>query len=139
MIEVSELADYIDLKVPDFSFEAFKLRQIPQKSIVGNNFASANRTDILATANGTSSAPSVKSNVSAGTAIPNKPTHIVVTSNPIDVFETIAADGKKGALSQQLTMGTPVVVMKSAGGWDLIAKDGKTLGYVAHAGLAALQ
>lgn len=47
LIEVSELADYIDQKVPDFSFEAFKLRQIPQRSIVGNNFALTNKTTTL--------------------------------------------------------------------------------------------
>ena len=43
MIEISELADYIDQKVPDYSYKAFKLRQIPQRSIVGNNFALADK------------------------------------------------------------------------------------------------
>ena len=62
-----------------------------------------------------------------------------MTSNPIEVFATIAADGTRGVSSRSLAMGTPVVVMKSAGGWDLIAREGKALGYVAHAGLAPLQ
>lgn len=48
LIEVSELAGYIDQKVPDYSFEISKLWQIPQRSIVGNNFLPTNRAEILA-------------------------------------------------------------------------------------------
>jgi WD40 repeat protein/uncharacterized caspase-like protein len=131
LIEVSELADYIDQKVPDISFEAFKLRQIPQRSIVGNNFALTNRTGVLV-ANG----PAVSADT---TAIPGKPTHIVVTSSPMEVFDSIPAGGTSGKAVQRLTMGTPVVVVKSANGWDLIASGGKALGYVAHSGLAPVQ
>jgi uncharacterized caspase-like protein len=131
LIEVSELADYIDRKVPDISFEAFKLRQIPQRSIVGNNFALTNRTGILA-------ANSPAAAVDA-TAIAGKPTHIVVTSNPIEVFDSIPANGTSGNAVQRLPIGTLVVVMKSANGWDLVASGGKAMGYVAHAGLAPVQ
>jgi WD40 repeat protein/uncharacterized caspase-like protein len=137
LIEVSELADYIDQKVPDFSFEAFKLRQIPQRNIVGNNFALTNKMDILAATKDAAFDNGGKETLVS--TVPTKPTHIVVTSTPMEIFETIAAEGPKGPISQKLMMGTPVVVMKSANGWDLIARDGKPLGYVAHAGLAPLQ
>jgi uncharacterized caspase-like protein len=131
LIEVSELADYIDQKVPDISFEAFKLRQIPQRSIVGNNFALTNKMVVLAAGNDAASANSAE--------LTTKPTHIVVTSTPIDVFESIASAGTRGLALQKLTMGTSVVVMKSANGWDLVARDGKILGFVAHASLAPVQ
>jgi hypothetical protein len=68
-----------------------------------------------------------------------RPTHIVVTASPTEVFEAIVDDGPKGLAIQKLPMGTPVVVMKNVNGWDLIARDGKSLGYVAHSGLAPLQ
>jgi hypothetical protein len=74
-----------------------------------------------------------------GTTIPTRPTHVVITSAPIEVFEAIAADGTKGPTVQRLGIGTSVFVMKSANGWDLVARDGKSLGYVAHSGLAPLQ
>jgi hypothetical protein len=69
LIDVSELADYIDRKVPDFSFDAFKLRQIPQRSTVGNNFPLANKMTIL-----DASAVQVCGIPSINTAIPTKPT-----------------------------------------------------------------
>src|SRR3981189_1391839 len=89
LIEVSELADYIDQKVPDFSFEAFKLRQIPQRNIVGNNFALANKVGVLAVGgdaakDNTSPQDGTQSN---DQVVPTKPTHIVVTSTPMEVFE----------------------------------------------------
>jgi hypothetical protein len=147
LIEVSELADYIDQKVPDFSFEAFKLRQIPQRNIVGNNFALTNKMVVLnALADPAASnsgkgigSPPAAASTSANTSIPTKPTHVVISTSPTDVFETIAADGTKGIAVQRLSFGTLVVVIESSDGWDLIAREGRPLGYVAHAGLAPVQ
>jgi hypothetical protein len=146
LIEVSELADYIDQKVPDFSFAAFKLRQIPQRNIVGNNFALTNKMVVLTAASGAnanfakaSSSTPDKGIPSTDTTIPTKPTHVVITSSPIEVFDAIAVNGAQGVIVQRLPIGTSVVVMKSANGSDLVARDGKPLGYVAHASLAPLQ
>jgi hypothetical protein len=69
LIEVSELADYIDRKVPDFSFDTFKLRQIPQRSIVGNNVPFTNKMTIL-----DASTVQVSGIPPINTAIPTKPT-----------------------------------------------------------------
>jgi WD40 repeat protein/uncharacterized caspase-like protein len=137
LIEVSELADYIDKKVPDFSFEAFKLRQIPQRNIVGNNFALTNRAEVLTTG----TAPAVAGNASptaqsAAAAIPAKPTHVVIAPTPVDVFERAQA---AGASLQKLPAGTLVTVIRTADGWTFIAKDGKSLGYVAQTSLAPMQ
>jgi WD40 repeat protein/uncharacterized caspase-like protein len=141
LIEVSELADYIDQKVPDFSFEAFKLRQIPQRSIVGNNFALTNKmviltaaTDANANAAKVIAAVPVVGTGSSGPAIPTKPTHVVTA--PADVF--IEALGK-GERLQQLPAGTLLFLLKTEEGWALVAKDGKRLGYVAENHLIRVQ
>jgi WD40 repeat protein len=47
LIEVSELAYYVEQKVPDFSFEASNLRQVSERSIVGDDFALAKKTEVL--------------------------------------------------------------------------------------------
>jgi WD40 repeat protein/uncharacterized caspase-like protein len=134
LIEVSELADYIDQKVPDISFDAFKLRQIPQRSIVGNNFALTNKTEVLAAAAGAEA-----SKVATKTALPiidGKATHVVVAPSLLEVFESVGAAGPS---TMKLPAGTLVTVMKNADGWSLIAKEGKLLGYVTSVGLAPVQ
>jgi Bacterial SH3 domain/Caspase domain len=125
MIEVSELADYIDQKVPDISFEAFKLRQIPQRSIVGNNFPLTNKFAVL-TAGSATPTPAA--------AVPAKPTHVVIA--PVAVKTAV---GEASETVTQLLPGTQVRLVESSNGWVLIARDGQKLGYVPSNGLAALQ
>jgi hypothetical protein len=125
LIEISELADYIDQKVLDYSFEEFKLRQIPQRSIVGNNFAVTNKAEVLAAAPvGAAGDPN----------IPKTPTHVVVA--PTDV-KTGASDA--GPTDTHLSPGTQVRLMATASGWVLIARDGQKLGYVRGSAIAGLQ
>jgi uncharacterized caspase-like protein len=134
LIEVSELADYIDQKVPDFSFEAFKLRQIPQRSIVGNNFALTNKADVLASpAAGTDTSSAVTPNNDAAT-IPTKPTHVVVAPAAVK-----AAIGDSSATVTQLLPGTQVRLIETTNGWVLVAREGHKLGYVQSSVLAGLQ
>lgn len=125
LIEVSELADYIDQKVPDFSFEAFKLRQIPQRSIVGNNFALTNRTEVP----GLGAAGPAKS-----VSVESRPTHVVVS--PADVYEQVAG---KGTRVEQLAAGTLLSLVKTEQGWALVARDGKQIGYVMEDRLVRVQ
>ncbi|MGE0285358.1 MAG: caspase family protein [Bradyrhizobium sp.] len=125
LIEVSELADYIDQKVPDYSYEAFKLRQIPQRSIVGNNFALTNKVEVLATP------ATAKSDVAS---VPAKPTHVVVA--PADVKDA-ASNTARTVI--QLSPGTQVRLMETADGWALIARDGKKVGYVQGNAIVGLQ
>ena len=126
LIEVSELADYVDAKVPDLSFEAFKLRQIPQRNIVGNNFALASATSVMLPASN-----------AAPTALPTKPTHVVASPAPIEVFESAVRNGNP---VQQLAPGTLVTIVETANGWQLVARDGQKLGYIEDKGtLARLQ
>jgi hypothetical protein len=123
LIEVSELADYIDQKVPDISFDAFKLRQIPQRSIVGNNFALTNKTAILTAGSdadpgnkrkGDGPIAAIVSALSGSAATPTKPTHVV--SAPVNVF--VEALGK-GEMIEQLPAGTLLSLVKTEQGWAL--------------------
>jgi WD40 repeat protein/uncharacterized caspase-like protein len=142
LIEVSELADYVDRKVPDISFDAFKLRQIPQRSIVGNNFALTNQTDVLATAgaaptgNGEENQSSVAKNAMPGadTVIPTKSTHVVIL--PVTVKSGI---DPTAAVVAQLPAGSQVRVIETDNGWVLIARNGQKIGYVEEKDLLALQ
>jgi WD40 repeat protein/uncharacterized caspase-like protein len=125
LIEVSEIADYIDQKVPDYSYEAFKLRQIPQRSIVGNNFVLTNKTEVLA-------ATSMAKTDAA--SIPAKPTHVVVA--PVDVKDSAS---EAASTIIHLTPGTQVRLMETTNGWTLIARDGQKLSYVQGNAIAGLQ
>jgi WD40 repeat protein/uncharacterized caspase-like protein len=128
LIEISELADYVDQKVPDYSFEAFKLRQIPQRSIVGNNFAVTNKAEVMAAAPVT---------VAAGDpSAPIKPTHVVVSANPANVFQN---PNSTASVVQKLPTGTLVSVVRSADGWAFVATNGKTIGYVEYSQLTPIQ
>jgi hypothetical protein len=146
LIEISELADYIDQKVPDISFEAFKVRQIPQRSIVGNNFSLTNKTEVLTgggkpdaavPASGTKNGleNSVIGSLSGRAAVvPAKPTHVVIS--PADVYEQL---GGKGTKVQQLPPGTQVTLIETSEGWSVVAKDGGRLGFVKQEVLVRLQ
>lgn len=138
LIEISELADYVDRKVPDLSFEAFKLRQIPQRSIVGSNFALTNKVAVLsAQTRAPGTLPAQPGSLKG--AIAAKPTHIVVSASPLEVFDSVPPDGSTGRAIQKLEMGTPVAVIETVGGWALVARDGKQLGYTARDRLAPVQ
>lgn len=134
LIEVSELADYVDINVPIISEKAFKLRQIPQRSIVGNNFALTNTTAILTGNSPVAAASGAASQLASPQAISAKPTHVVIA--PADVFVAAAASG---AVVEKLPAGAQVVVMESANGWVLIVRNGKKLGYTRQEALLRLQ
>ncbi len=129
LIEVTELAAFIDQQVPDLSFQAFKMRQIPQMKIVGSSFPIVSKTAVL-------QAVSAQADSNPSSTIPSKPTHVVVSQSPIDVF--IAA-ARGGVVVQKLQPGTLVTLVETANGWQLIAKDGQKLGFVEEKALARLQ
>jgi len=134
LIEVSELADYIDNKVPDLSFEAFKLRQIPQRSIVGNNFALTNKIAVLEA----NDLPKASGNQAAEkpTSIASQagPTHVVIVA--VEVKDTMEAGAP---IVTKLAVGTQVSVISSQNGWTLVARNGQRIGYVDSKVLAGLQ
>ena len=110
LIEVTQLASFIDAEVPEISQKAFNYRQIPQMKLVGSNFPLVREVAVLD---------------AGASVIPRKPTH--VTIRPAEVFP----EPSDTAPTLKLEPGTTVTVMKSEQGWVLIAKDGNQLGYVA--------
>ena len=120
LIEVTELAGAIDKTVPDISYAAFKLRQIPQMSIVGSDFPLADEVAVL-------------TNAPATQPIPLTPTHVVITTADVHQSPDTAA-----MVVTQLTPGTQVRLVRSAGGWSLVARDGTTIGYVTVTALAPM-
>lgn len=123
LIEVTELAGYVDSRVPEISHEAFGFRQVPQMKIVGSNFPLAKPVAAL-------QAPDGKSETAAA---PAKPTHVVITA-----LKLFAASGGEGDPVETLSPGAQVAKMSDADGWVQIARDGKAIGYVEASGLAPL-
>ncbi|MGP0089718.1 MAG: caspase family protein [Xanthobacteraceae bacterium] len=123
LIEVTGLAAYVDRQVPELSFKAFHIRQVPQMRIVGSNFPLANRIAVL---------PAESD--AAAAVISTKPTHAVNTA--AQVFADI---GPGSAPVRKLSAGMTVTLVKTEAGWSLIAREGKVLGYVATSDLLPLQ
>jgi uncharacterized caspase-like protein len=121
LIDVTELASYIDRTVPELSFAAFKQRQVPQMKIVGSNFPLASRVAVL-----TAAAPEAD--------IPVKPTHVLIRSSAV----RLAADTSAPTI-EELAPGTQVHLLASESGWAIVARDGKKLGYIEATALARLQ
>ncbi|WP_376703415.1 hypothetical protein RQ479_29925 [Mesorhizobium sp. ISC25] len=46
LVDVTELAGFVDSNVPNVSYDAFRMRQIPQMKIVGSNYPLLNRTTV---------------------------------------------------------------------------------------------
>jgi hypothetical protein len=65
--------------------------------------------------------------------ISSKPTHVVTTA--ADVF----ADTAGGVPVQKLNPGAAVTLVKTESGWTLVAREGKSLGYVAAKDLLPIQ
>jgi WD40 repeat protein/uncharacterized caspase-like protein len=124
VIDVTELAQYVDRRLPDLTYDAFKLRQVPQMSIVGSDFPLVSRASLLSGDN----APPTPAE------IPTKPTHVVIA--PVDIKS--GASQAASTLSQ-LAPGTQVYLMRTENGWTLIARDGQKLGYVREGALVRLQ
>jgi hypothetical protein len=81
--------------------KAFKLRQIPQRNIVGNNFALVSRNHALNSSSGQASGSGAESSVLGGVTDQTKPTHVVTSM--ASVYEQA---GGVGVEVQQLAPGT---------------------------------
>jgi hypothetical protein len=121
-IYVKDLVQFIEEEVPELSYSAFKVRHVPKDKIVGADFPLINKFAVLSDAD------------VAEPSLPSKPTHVVIT--PTDVRQT-ANDSAPVVL--QLPPGSQVYLVDTAGGWVLVARDGKKLGYVERTALAKLQ
>ncbi len=123
-IEVTELAAFVDDRVPEISEAAFGFTQVPQMRIVGSNFPVGAR---IAALEGVESVP-------AAPPIPRVPTHVVLSGGPVRA----AADGNAVEVGS-VTAGYRISVVAEEGGWARIARDGRMLGYVPVETLIRLQ
>ncbi|MGY2995051.1 caspase family protein [Mesorhizobium sp. URHB0026] len=131
LIEVTELAAAVDKMVPDISYAAFKLRQVPQMSIVGSDFALTNEVAVLTIATPPPSAVAAPSEA----PIPDTPTHVVIAVAAVHELGDEASP-----IVTQLTPGTQVRLIESgSGGWAVVARQGQRLGYVKTSDLAKMQ
>jgi uncharacterized caspase-like protein len=117
-IEVTELASYLDVKVPEISAAAFGMRQVPQMSIKGSDFALGAAVTVLG----------------AVESFPATLTHVVAGGTPV-------ADAPGGAVVMTIDAGVffGVFRIEEKDGFARIAKDGRALGWVPAAALVPLQ
>jgi WD40 repeat protein len=118
-VSVFGIAQHISLQVPAITQRTFGIRQQPRFIPTGDDFSLGLRQAVL------KDLPALM--------IPTAPTHI----NP-KVIRVFKDSGGKGGVTLQLQPFTPVAVVRSAGGWAQIARDGKILGYVQERGLQKL-
>jgi hypothetical protein len=118
-----DLVTYVVKRVPELSRERFNYEQYPRTGLDISNFPLVRPIAVLADASGGPVA-----------TFPAKPTHVVIA--PTVVRQT--ADGK-GPVVIQLVPGTQVRLVETAGGWVLIARDGKRLGFIEAKALLTLQ
>jgi uncharacterized caspase-like protein len=121
LVELAELIQHVDGLVPAITEKRWGARQFPQMDAYGANFPLARQVPALAPAQ------------DEAVIIPIKPTH--VSAEPLEIFKE--AGGSGTAVGELLPFRT-VTLVKGEGGWALIARDGKLLGYVAEAKLKKL-
>jgi hypothetical protein len=102
------------------SEQVFKQRQVPQMHITGN-YNLTNPTQIFA-----GKEPAI--------VIPASATHQLAGGTEILVLPAMGARRVR-----RLEANTPVTLVNGAGGWTLVAKEGRPLGYVATRDLVPMK
>jgi hypothetical protein len=121
LIDLFDLAAYVDREVPEISYNAFNFRQVPQTRIVGSNFPISHRVALAGPDQG-------------DLAISKIPTHVVIA--PTTVRQ---AASETAPAVVQLAPGTQVRLVATSDGWTLVARDGAAVGYVEEKQLAKMQ
>jgi uncharacterized caspase-like protein len=113
LLEVTGLISFVQAEVPELSYQAFKQHQDPQTHFNGMNFAFAKPVPVL------EDAPP------AAAVISGRPTHVVIAATAVRQTASTAAE-----IVTELAPGTQVTLVETAGGWVIIAREGRRLGYV---------
>ena len=119
-IEVTELAAYVYAQVTAISEQVFKQRQEPQMKIT-SNYSLTRQARVLR-----DDGPAV--------VLDTKPTFQLAQTAALQIKPANGA-----MVVRSLSPKTAVKVLKSEGGWALVAQDGKPLGYVATRDLVPIQ
>jgi WD40 repeat protein len=123
LIGVTELASYVDRSVPELSYAAWKIRQVPQMRIIGSNFPIVRKISVL-----------TEEGAQTELSIPVKPTHVVIATAAV---HSTASESTPTVV--ELSAGTQVRLVEASGEWVLVAREGKRLGYVQANALLGLQ
>jgi uncharacterized caspase-like protein len=118
-IEVTELAAYVHAQVTAISEKVFKQRQEPQMKIT-LNYALTRQAQVLK-----DSTPAM--------ALETRPTYQVLQTASLQIRPATGA-----TVVRSLSARTGVTVLRSEGGWSLVAREGKPIGYVATRDLAPM-
>jgi uncharacterized caspase-like protein len=121
VIEVAEFATYIYAQVKAVSTQVLRERQVPQVRITGTNYAFAKTTRVLDRA-----VPALK--------IASEPTHVVTRESELVVQPATATRRVR-----KLEPNSRVTAVNTEPGWVLVAKEGKTIGYIATRDLAPIR
>jgi hypothetical protein len=120
-VKVGALADYVDEEVPDITQRVWGVYQRPVRKLSGNDFPIGLRVPALLTA--------------TEDDIPGDPTHVLIRAEL--VRKKPAADAESEL--EKLDPGSGVRVVKFVdGGFALVARGGKKLGYVPVEALAPI-
>lgn len=119
-IDVAELATYVHAQVTTLSEKVFKQRQVPQVRIT-TNYPLAMPARVLPEA-----APEI--------VIADKPTHQVLSEAELLVLPALGARRVR-----KLDAKTPLMLVRVEGGWTLVARQGRPIGYVATRDLSPIQ
>ena len=120
LVDVTELAGYLSLRVPEISFGQFNRRQVPQMKIVGSTFPLVKPFNVLGD-NVATEQPRIS----------QRPTHVVIRPAALHVTPSVTT-------SRTLPVGMAVTRVLSDEGWVLVARDGQQLGYVAAEAIAPM-
>lgn len=112
LVDLAEIIQFVDRRVPDIAKQAFGYTQVPQVRMQGSNFPLI-RTGTPA------------SLTDAAEYIPTRNTHVVVRE--VDVFIDDLLTSLSG---EKLPAGTRVGIVQKTDGSALISKDGRRIGYV---------
>jgi WD40 repeat protein/uncharacterized caspase-like protein len=119
-IEVTELAAYVHAQVTAISERVFRRRQEPQMKLA-SNYVLTRQTRVL-------------HDDSPAIAVDIKPTHQLSQTAQVQILPS-----NEATVVRSLSAKSPVTVIKSEGGWSLVASHGKLLGYVATRDLALIR
>jgi WD40 repeat protein len=122
-IDVQELAIYVAAQVPALTDAAWGIRQSPQFNVVGSIYPLVAKTSLLPATNDVPAA-----------AISATPTHVVIAAA---IVRQSASAGSSAVV--ELKPGTQVRLMETSGGWLLVAREGKKLGYIDAKAVLGLQ
>ena len=118
-IELTELAGYIQKRLPDLSHEYFGYRQIPETQVVNSFPLGQKITKVVQ---------------SSSQFIPSTSTHVVIANTKVRATPDEAAEP-----ISNLAPGTLIRSLKETSGWSKVARNGKLLGFVPTSAIVAQQ